>query len=884
MRKSSRSLRTAFGLAASWAVLSLADASTFKTITVDGSFGDWAGVPVAYEDPADSTSSADYRRIWIANDNDYLYLRFTLERAANPFLSTANLFIDTDASADTGFRILLGSELLIQSGSGYDERQGGFNEGGVEALGWLSAPEGEATEFEVRISRAAKYATDAAPVFPNATLSLLLEAEDSNFARQETAPDSEGLVYTMAEAPPALTEAKSLVSLTAASWRVNDSGADLGVSWREAEFDDTAAGWRSGTALLGYPANPSGYPAAVTTPLATSANTVYLRTKFTWENATAGLVFAVSNWLSDGAVVYLNGTEVRRVRLPEGAVTAATPATGGPEVPGAAELFGLPAGPFVIGENVLAVELHQGAASPAELIFGLSLTATPSFPVQLVNATQPADQTVTAGEVVTLTAEVLGTPPLTYEWRLNGTAVLGGDGPTLIFNPVLKSDEGTYTLHVSNPGRTAESRGAQLTVNVTPVTLTDPALPSDLTVLEGGTAIFTVAAAGSPPISYQWLKDGFPVNGANGASLTLTPVSTNDAGLYTVQVSNPATPSLLSRAARLTVPTDRIPPTLLGVAGTPNRVTVTYSEPVDPVTAATAAQYTLSGGLTVSAAVVSAEDPAVVVLTTSAQTLLTSYSLTVTGVKDRFGNEIEAGSSGSFRSEIVIDGRFDDWASVALAHSDPSEPPTAGTDFADIWVSNDDRFLYVRFTLHTPGDPGTFLNNIFMDTDPENTGFGTYGIGSEMLLQQGAGYQQKNGGFNEGGIEGLDFAMAPVGSATQFELKISRTARYASDQLPVFVGETVKFFLETENSSFVTTDTAPDSGGLEYTFIPVTPTEVGPLAITLTDGQVVLTWTGAGVLQSRGSLGTGEWSNVPDATSGIKVTPGAGPLFYRLIP
>ncbi|MBN9693943.1 MAG: immunoglobulin domain-containing protein [Verrucomicrobia bacterium] len=884
MCTSSRSLRTAFGLAAFWAVLSLAEAGTFKTITVDGSFGDWAGVPVAYEDPADSTSSADYRRIWIANDDDYLYLRFTLERAANPFQSNANLFIDTDANPDTGFRIVLGSELLIQSGSGYDERQGGFNEGGVEGLGWQSAPEGSATEFEVRISRGAKYATDAAPVFPNGTLALLLEAEDSNFARQETAPDSEGLVYTLAEAPPVLTEAKSLVALSASSWRVNDTGADLGSSWRELDFDDSGAGWRSGSALFGYPANPSGYPAAVTTPLATSANTVYLRTKFTWENANAGLVFAVSNWLSDGAVVYLNGAEVRRVRLPAGVVTAATPATGGPTVPGVAELFGLPAGPFIIGENVLAVELHQSAVSPADLVFGLSLTATPSYPVRLVNAAEPANQTVTAGDSVTLTAEVLGTLPLTYEWRRNGSPVLGGNGPSLTFNPVLKSDEGSYTLLVTNPGGTAVSREAQLVVNVTPVTLTDPALPADLTVLEGGTATFTVVAAGSPPISYQWLKDGFPVNGATGATLTLTPVSTTDAGLYTVQVSNPATPNLLSRAARLTVPTDRIPPTLQGVAGTPNRVTVTFSEPMDPVTAATAARYSLSGGLSVSAAAISAENPAVVVLTTSPQTLFTTYSLTVSGVLDRFGNAIAPGSSGSFRSDIVIDGQFDDWAGVALAHSDPSEPPTAGTDFADIWVANDDRFLFVRFTLHTPGDPGTFLNNIFLDTDSENTGFGTYGIGSEMLIQQGAGYQQKNGGFNEGGIEGLDFAMAPAGAATQFELRIARAAKYASDQLPVFVGEAVKFFLETENSSFVTTDTAPDSGGLEYVFVPVTPGDVGPLAIELTEGQVVLTWPGAGVLQSKESLGSGDWTPVAGATSGIRITPGASPSFYRLVP
>jgi hypothetical protein len=230
----------------------------------------------------------------------------------------------------------------------------------------------------------------------------------------------------------------------------------------------------------------------------------------------------------------------------------------------------------------------------------------------------------------------------------------------------------------------------------------------------------------------------------------------------------------------------------------------------------------------------------------------------------------------------VVDGQFDDWAGLTVAHSDPSEPPAAGTDFADIWVTNDDQYLYVRFTLHSPGDPSTFLNNIFLDTDPENSGFGTFGIGSEMLIQQGSGYQEKNGGFNEGGVEGLDFAMAPVGVGLDFELRISRSVRYASDQLPVFVSETIRFFLETENSSFTTTDTAPDSGGLEYTLVAVPPSELGPLAITVTAGQVVITWEGEGKLQSRNSLTSGDWADVTGAASGVSLTPGDLPEFFRL--
>ncbi|HAB17811.1 MAG TPA: hypothetical protein DCE44_15325, partial [Verrucomicrobiales bacterium] len=818
-------LRLTFVLTAWSSVTLLGLAGNYKSITIDGSFDDWAGVPVAYEDPADSSESADYRRIWIANDDEYLYVRFTLERPANPFLSTANLAISTDADSGTGYPPFFGSELLVQGGGGYDQRLGGFNEGEVNALGWLSAPAGEATEFELRIARGARYIGDNAVVFANEAVSLLLEAEDPNYARKETAPDTEGLSYTFAPVPPPLTSPQTLATLTSSTWRLNDVSTDVG-EWLELGFDDSGAGWRDGTGLFGYSPNPELYPAALATPLSTAANTVYLRTKFDWNNATGGLVFAVSNWLSDGAIMYLNGAEVRRIRMPAGPTTPTTPATGGPSSPGVAEVFGVPGAPLIVGENVLAVELHQGS-TPADLVLGLSLTATPDYPVRLVNVGEPTDRTVTAGDPVTLSAEVLGTPPLTFEWRKGPDLVLGEHGPALTFDPVLKTDEGTYTLRVTNPGGDVTTRGAQLTVNVTPLTLTDPNLPADVMAIEGEMVSFSVAAAGSPPVTYRWLKNGFPIEGATAATYTLA-ANPDNAGLYSVEVSNPATPSLISRAARLTVLSDHILPTIAGVEGTPNRVRVTFSEPVDPITAGDSKKYGISGGLQVNDASVSGENPAVVVLTTSKQMLLTDYTLTITGVKDRFGNEIAPGSSRSFRSNIAIDGRFDDWADLALVHSDPSEPPTAGTDFADIWVTNDDKYLYIRFTLHTLGDPGTFLNNIFLDTDPENTGFGTFGIGSELLIQQGAGYQQKNGQFNEGGVEGLDFTSAPTGVGTEFELRISRSVRYESDQLPVFVGETVRFFLETENSSFVTTDTAPDSGGLEYTFVTVPPSEVGP--------------------------------------------------------
>jgi hypothetical protein len=51
---------------------------TFKHITIDGSFDDWSGVPIAYTAVDGSTNAIQYEDLYVANDENNLYLRFTL--------------------------------------------------------------------------------------------------------------------------------------------------------------------------------------------------------------------------------------------------------------------------------------------------------------------------------------------------------------------------------------------------------------------------------------------------------------------------------------------------------------------------------------------------------------------------------------------------------------------------------------------------------------------------------------------------------------------------------------------------------------------------------------------------------------------------------------
>jgi alpha-tubulin suppressor-like RCC1 family protein len=76
--------------------------------------------------------------------------------------------------------------------------------------------------------------------------------------------------------------------------------------------------------------------------------------------------------------------------------------------------------------------------------------------------------------------------------------------------------------------------------------------PQNMTVTSGGTATFSVTAAGTPLLSYQWNFNGNAIANATNSTLALVNVQPTDAGLYSVLVSN-AYGSTNSKAATLSV-------------------------------------------------------------------------------------------------------------------------------------------------------------------------------------------------------------------------------------------------------------------------------------------------------------------------------------------
>ena len=88
-------------------------------------------------------------------------------------------------------------------------------------------------------------------------------------------------------------------------------------------------------------------------------------------------------------------------------------------------------------------------------------------------------------------------------------------------------------------------------------------------MIAGGTATFSVMAAGTGPLNYQWSFDGTNLDGATSPSLMLTNVQPAQAGNYAVLVTN-LSGSVLSSNAVLTISVPTVPPTIL--SQTPSQV------------------------------------------------------------------------------------------------------------------------------------------------------------------------------------------------------------------------------------------------------------------------------------------------------------------------
>ncbi len=143
-----------------------------------------------------------------------------------------------------------------------------------------------------------------------------------------------------------------------ATWRYLDNGAALGSSWRNRSFNDMS--WKKGPSQLGYGENDQATKIKKG-PKGDRHITSYFRRVFAVYDIAAVSTLELELIRDDGAVVYLNGTEVVRSNMPSGAIDSETRASKLMKAPEEQRWlrYSLDPALLVAGDNVLAVEIHQ---------------------------------------------------------------------------------------------------------------------------------------------------------------------------------------------------------------------------------------------------------------------------------------------------------------------------------------------------------------------------------------------------------------------------------------------------------------------------------------------------------------------------------------------
>jgi uncharacterized protein (TIGR02597 family) len=178
------------------------------------------------------------------------------------------------------------------------------------------------------------------------------------------------------------------------------------------------------------------------------------------------------------------------------------------------------------GSYSVSISNSSGTTNSSNAI--LFVLTPPSF------TSQPQSQTVDAGANPSFTASATGVPAPLYQWRKNGSPISGATNTIYSLNNVKGADAGSYSVVLTNSTGSATSIDAILRVN-------DPAIaqqPQSQTVNFGMPASFSVTAAGTAPITYQWCSNGTPVVGATGSTYSWTNVTSLDRVSYSVVISN----------------------------------------------------------------------------------------------------------------------------------------------------------------------------------------------------------------------------------------------------------------------------------------------------------------------------------------------------------
>lgn len=190
-------------------------------------------------------------------------------------------------------------------------------------------------------------------------------------------------------------------------------------------FNDPSTSNDNNTYILFRTKDPV-VPPKGTTPLPLGPTTTYFRTTFQGATDVEFIQPWIDALIDDGAVFYLNGEEVLRLRMPTGSVNAATLATSAVTEAIVEPGNLISAKGLVAGKNVLAVEVHQRQANDVDMTFDAALSTSIANKAQQEQNIDLAFHEVAAGNDESFWVELTNRGTATLD--LQGYVVVSSNG------------------------------------------------------------------------------------------------------------------------------------------------------------------------------------------------------------------------------------------------------------------------------------------------------------------------------------------------------------------------------------------------------------------------------------------------------------------------
>lgn len=419
--------------------------------------------------------------------------------------------------------------------------------------------------------------------------------------------------------------------------------------------------------------------------------------------------------------------------------------------------------------------------------------------------------------------------------------------------------------------------------------------PASQIVPAGQTVTLQVVASSPQAIEYQWQKaaagttDYSDIAGATQATYTTPALTVADDG--TLFRSNITSGGSSTTSGEATINVDGTIPTIAEIRGSLNfnAVHLVFSESLKLEQLADVANYSISGGLTITAAIAQSSTAARIL--TSGQTAGDRYTVTVNNLQDLGGNTIAANSARSFTAFSEQPGTvgLEIWNNSAPGQTDPNDLKT-DPRYPD---SPDEEFVTTTFDSEEafPNGPrNTYGGRFRAWLTPAETG------DYEFFLQSDGGSELHVGENDDfaviADVDRFPDASAGGGSLFQepgiddsvtFPINLKAGQRYAI--LAIWKESNGPDYFQLAWRNFNDFTFAEELTPIPTEFLsfygpsPVSDEPGEITRIALEGGQVILEWTGGTSLQSSSDLTT--WTDEAGATSPLSVTP-TGAKFYRI--